>query len=196
MKSTEVGTRMQKQGGFNSVWASARFSLGPAHVSQRWLPWLISPKSALPETLASVLLVAAFKWGFGWEQYQRDRHYTPILMKLMGSKSFWLKALTGWDHTGLQNHCFPGKSGYKGELELGGRVRRRVKEECFSSNSLYFMLEWEARHTHERLIIYRKSDALAEFPTPWERGELGINEVFCKMKEALWKNAKTNGCTA
>lgn len=82
-------------------WASARFSLGPGHVSQCWFPWLIYPKSALPETLAFVLPVAVSKWGFGWEQYQRDRHYTPIMMKLMASKSFWLKALTGWDHTGL-----------------------------------------------------------------------------------------------
>lgn len=82
-------------------WASARFSLGPGHVSQCWFPWLIYPKSALPETLAFVLPVAVSKWGFGWEQYQRDRHYTPIIMKLMASKSFWLKALTGWDHTGL-----------------------------------------------------------------------------------------------
>ena len=82
-------------------WASARFSLGPGHVSQCWFPWLIYPKSALPETLAFVLPVAVSKWGFGWEQYQRDRHYTPIIMKLMASKSFWLKALTGWDHPGL-----------------------------------------------------------------------------------------------
>lgn len=101
MKSSEMGTRMQRQSGFNSFWASARFSLGPGHVSQCWFPWLIYPKSALPETLAFVLPVAVFKWGFGWEQYQTDRHYTPIIMKLMGSKSFWLKALTGWDHIRL-----------------------------------------------------------------------------------------------
>lgn len=101
MKSAEMGTRMQRQSGFNSFWASARFSLGPGHVSQRWFPWLIYPKSAPPKTLAFVLPVAVSKWGFGWEQYQRDRHYTPIIMKLMGSKSFWLKALTGWDHTRL-----------------------------------------------------------------------------------------------
>lgn len=108
MKSTAVEASLQRPSGFNSSWASARFSLGPGHVSQCWFPWLIYPKSALPETLAFVLAVAAvFKWGFWWEQSQRDCHYSPIIMKLMGSQSCRPKAPTRWDHNGLQNHCFP-----------------------------------------------------------------------------------------
>lgn len=58
-------------------------------------PMLISmadlPKSALPETIAFVLPVAVSKWGFGWEQYQRDRHIIHPLWW-----NWWPLSLSGW----------------------------------------------------------------------------------------------------